>query len=137
MGEVQRTKAGKFAPGSSGNPSGRPKGASAELKRQLAERGPEIVETVVARALEGDPAALKLVMDRLTPALRPSAERISVEIPEGADLSDTARAFIDAAANGQLPGDVAAQLVGAIGQTARVIEIDDLARRLEALEAQR
>lgn len=133
--ELKRGKRGQFAPGQSGNPSGRPKKPTSELRRQLGEHGPALVEKTVQLALAGDTAALKLCLDRIAPPLKPSAERISVDIPEGANLSDAARALIGAAAAGQLPGDVAAQLVGAIGATAKVVEIDEITARLEALEA--
>lgn len=135
MTEITRQKAGRFAPGTSGNPTGRPKQATTALKRQLAEHGAELVEKAVQMALAGDTAALKLCLDRIAPALKPSAERIRIDVPTDGSLSDTARAFIQAAADGRIPGDTAAQLIGAIGATARVVEIDDLQRRLEALEA--
>jgi hypothetical protein len=135
MTEVKREKAGRYAPGTSGNPAGRPKQATTALKRQLAEHGSELVEKAVELALAGDTTALKICLDRISPALKPSAERIRVDVPTEGSLSDTARAFIHAAADGRLPGDLAAQLIVAVGATARVVEVDDLQRRLEALEA--
>ena len=66
--------------------------------------------------------------------MKPTAAPVSVELPEGAGLAGTARAFVDAAANGTLPPDVASQLVQAVGHLARVTEIDELERRIAALE---
>lgn len=131
---ASRTRKGTFAPGTSGNAAGRPKAATTELKQQLLKHGPALAEKAVQMALAGDTAALKLCLDRIAPPIRSSAERIKVEVPTDGSLADTAKAFIHAAADGKLPGDIAAQLIGAIGQTARVIEITELEQRLEALE---
>ena len=130
-----RDKSGRWVKGSTPNPSGRPKAASAELKRQLAQHGTEVVQTVVDAALAGDLTACKLVLDRISPALKPVASPINIELPDNAGLAGTARAFVDAAANGKIPPDVAGQLVTAVASLARITEIDELERRLTALEA--
>jgi len=56
----------------SANPNGRPKGQPnkyTELSKQLlSERGPEIVQMVIQKALEGDVTCLKMCMDRIVPA---------------------------------------------------------------------
>jgi hypothetical protein len=61
-----------FQKGQSGNPTGRPKGTLnkyTELSRQLlSEKGPEIVQMVIQKALEGDVACLKMCMDRIVPS---------------------------------------------------------------------
>jgi hypothetical protein len=49
-------------------------------------------------------------------------------------LADTARAFITAAANGELAPDIAAQMVAAVAAVARVEEMESIKERLEALE---
>ncbi|WP_417584629.1 DUF5681 domain-containing protein [Nitrincola sp.] len=130
-----RDKSGRWVKGSTPNPSGRPKTASAELKRQLAQHGTQVVQTVVDAALAGDLTACKLVLDRISPALKPVASPINIELPDNAGLAGTARAFVDAAATGKIPPDVAGQLVTAVASLARITEIDELERRLTALEA--
>lgn len=61
-----------FQPGQSGNPAGRKKGQVnkyTELSKQLlSEKGPEIVQMVIQKALEGDVTCLKMCMDRIVPA---------------------------------------------------------------------
>ena len=61
-----------FKPGQSGNPAGRKKGQLnkyTELSKQLlSEKGPEIVQMVIQKALEGDVTCLKMCMDRIVPA---------------------------------------------------------------------
>lgn len=49
-------------------------------------------------------------------------------------LTDKARVVLEAVADGRVPPDIGAQLVTAIGTVARVAEVDELLRRIEALE---
>lgn len=66
------SKSHLFQPGQSGNPQGRKKGQVnkyTELSKQLlSEKGPEIVQMVIQKALEGDVTCLKMCMDRIVPA---------------------------------------------------------------------
>ncbi|KDE41361.1 hypothetical protein ADINL_0041 [Nitrincola lacisaponensis] len=135
MTAPKRDPSGKWLPGQSPNPKGRPTTATAELKRQLSKHGEAVVQTVLDAALAGDLTACKLVLDRLSPPLKAVAALVSVSLPDDAGLAGTARAFVDAAASGKIPPDVAGQLVTAVASLARIVEIDELTRRIEALEA--
>jgi len=57
-----------------------------------------------------------------------------LDMPPPNNLTDTARAFVTAAANGEIPPDIAAQLVSAVASVARVEEMETLKLRLETLE---
>ena len=131
---VIRTESGRFAKGSSGNPAGRPPAATAALRQQLQERGPEVAQVVIDAALSGDLAACRLVLDRIAPPLKATTAPLSVQLPEGGSLSDKAEALINAAAAGQLPTDAAVQMVGAVGALARIVEVSQLEARLSTLE---
>lgn len=128
----------RFKPGQSGNPKGRPRGvASAQAKLRAAVKHdiPGIIEAVVIQAKGGDMAAAKLILDRIWPGLK--SQSLPIALPGLATAStDTERAHevMQAVAQGELAPDVATGLLGALGAVARVREIDDLARRLEALE---
>jgi len=132
--ETKRAPGGRFAKGVSGNPAGRPKQASSLLREQLRAHGAEVVDRVIEAAIGGDMAAAKMVLDRITPALKPQAAPIAIQLPEDAGLAGTARAFVDSAADGSLSPDVAAQMVQAVGSLARITEIDELMQRVERLE---
>lgn len=134
MTTENRTKDGKFKKGASGNPAGRPKQASSLLREQLKAHGVEVVATVVQAALEGDMTACKMVLDRIAPALKPQAAPVQIELAPDAGLAGVARAFVDAAAAGELAPDVAGQMVQAVGSLARITEIDELLKRVERLE---
>lgn len=128
-----RAAGGKFAPGTSGNPAGRPRGESAQVRAKLQEHGPEVAAVVLERALAGDMYACRLILDRCVPALKPRAEPVHVAIPEGATIVETARAVLAAAAAGALPVDQATQLIGAVGDLGRIIEVEQLQRELAEL----
>ena len=134
MTEPTRAPGGRFKPGQSGNPAGRPKQASTAMREALKGHGLEVVDVVVEKALQGDMVAAKMIVDRICPALKPMAAPVSIELAPDAGLAGTAKAFIDAAASGQLPSDQAAQLVQAVGSLARVVEIAELMQRVERLE---
>lgn len=130
----QRLPNGRFQPGSSGNPSGRPKTDSALIRAKLAEKGEAVAQQVLNSALSGDMQACKMVLDRITPTLKPQAAPVRLDNAKTNSLEGLARSFIEAAAGGQLPPDIAAQLVASVGTLARVIEVHELKERLDSLE---
>jgi len=131
---TDRLPDGRFRAGKSGNPSGRPKTKSARVRVILAEHEEDIVKVVLDAALAGDLQAAKLVLDRISPPLKAQAAPVLLDLPRPDNATGTAAAIIRAAANGELPPDIAAQLVAAVGTLARIIEIDELKDRLESLE---
>lgn len=138
---VSKTDKGKpwlFQPGESGNPAGKPLGTRHKTTQAaliLLEGEVEaLTRKAVELALEGDTTALKLCLDRIAPAYKPSARPVMLDMPSPNNLTDTARAFVAAAANGELPPDIAAQLVSAVASVARVEEMECVKERLEALE---
>ncbi|MDO8890318.1 MAG: hypothetical protein Q8N54_16740 [Sulfurimicrobium sp.] len=63
-----------------------------------------------------------------------TAAPVALALPADAGLSDTGRAILTAAAGGNLPPDIASQLIAAVGALARVVEMDELERRIAQLE---
>ncbi len=128
----------RFQKGKSGNASGRPRGSlnkATALLRELEGDLPALIETLKTSALAGDLPALKMLLDRLLPVRRSSHE--PVELPQMAEaetLTAKAEAVLTAVADGDLPPDIGALLVNAIGTAARVEEMTELKERLEALE---
>lgn len=60
-----------------------------------------------------------------------------IEMPSNGSLTEKGQAVLDAVAAGTIAPMQGAQLISAIGNLAKVIEIDDIAARLDALEAGR
>lgn len=133
--KTDRGQRGRFAAGNSASP-GRPpgRGPVAEMRLALATDLDKIIDTLKAQALAGDAQAIRLVLDRVLPALRPVEMATTLALPVDGTLADQARAVVQAAADGDLAPSQAAQIVTALGGVAKIIETTELMRRIEALE---
>ena len=127
---------GRFAPGNRASP-GRPhgRGPVAEMRAALATDLDKIIDTLKAQALAGDAQAIRIILDRVLPTLRPVDMQTTLALPIDGTLADQARAVVQAAADGDLAPAQAAQIVTALGGVAKIIETTELMRRIEALEA--
>lgn len=127
----------QFKKGQSGNPNGRPQGSgiAGELRKAITDNAGEIVMALITAAKRGDIQAAKVLLDRVCPTLKPEAQTITLPaMGEAETLLERATAAIMAAAEGELAPDIASQLVQAVGVLSRVAEVQDLEKRLEALE---
>lgn len=83
----------------------RPKGVTdkrrGRFRRAIQEKGDKIVKVIVAAALEGDTDA-KFCLDRLAPPLRPSAEPIELDLPEGSMAQEQAALVLAVIAKGEV-----------------------------------
>lgn len=124
-----------WKPGQSGNPKGRPAGSGevAKLRAAIADRVPDLLSKLMAQALEGDTAAARLLLERAIAPLKAAEQPQALTLPDGT-LTDQGRAVLAAVAAGELAPGQGAALLGAIGTLARVAEVDELARRITALE---
>ena len=122
--------------GQSGNPRGRRPGSGevARLRAAIAEHVPTIIGQLTAAALQGDVSAARLLLERVILALKAAEEAAPLALPDGT-LTEQGRAVLGAVAAGELAPGQGAALLGAIGTLARVAEVDELERRLTALEA--
>lgn len=125
-----------WRPGQSGNPAGKAPGtlcASTKLRRMIdAEK---IIAQLQTAALAGDVPAARTLLERALPVYRTTAE--PVELPElvaADDLTKKAHAVLGAVAAGRVPPDIGASLVAAIGSVSKIAEVDELLRRVAALE---
>lgn len=126
-----------FKKGASGNKKGRPPGRPdkrIELRELLRPHAPALLKKAVSMALEGDPGALRLCIDRLVPSVKATSEPVKLELPKGATLSEQAQAVMDAATSGELTTDEAAGLMAVLQGQLRIKEQDEIERRLLALE---
>lgn len=127
----------KFKPGESGNPKGRPKDKTPAtlLRKSIAEAMPEIITKLVELAKGGDVAAAKVLLDRCCPALKPQAMPIS--LPVNGTLAEQGGEIIKATMSGQIPPDIGSQLIMALANQSKIIEIEELTKRIEVLENQK
>jgi hypothetical protein len=126
----------RWKKGESGNPKGRTPGTGkvAKLREAIAEHVPDIIENLTKAALAGDVAASRLLLERVVPPLRASEEPVALALPEGA-LAEQGRAVLGAAAQGQIAPTQASALLSSLGTLAKIVEADELVRRVEALES--
>lgn len=125
----------RWKPGQTGNPKGRPRGSGkvAELRLAIEARVPAIVDQLTAAALNGDVGAARLLLERVIPPLRAVEDHIEIQLA-GESLPDHGRAVIAAAASGNLSPSQASAMLTSLGTLARIVEADEMIKRIEALE---
>ena len=126
----------RFKPGESGNPKGKPKGcrhASTKLRDAIATDLHAIVAALVDKAKCGDTSAAALLFSRTLPPLRPQSDPPDVALP-GETLTERAEAVAAATLAGDLSPTAATELMALLIQQARIVEIGELADRLERIE---
>lgn len=127
----------QFKKGQSGNVAGKPKGAKdkrTELRELLRPHAPALLEKAVNMAMEGDPQALRLCLDRICPAIKSVSESAPIEINLSGTPSEQSQAVLMAAAQGKISIDDAGQLLSGIAAHVRIIEATELEQRLQKLE---
>ncbi len=122
--------------GESGNPQGKPKGAGKieRLRTSIAAHVPGIIEAMVEQAKAGDAQAARLLLERVCPALRPVDAPTVLNLPADAGLVAQGEAVLLALAAGHLPVNQATGILQAMAGLARLKELDELERRIAALE---
>ncbi len=136
----QRGPGRKFRPGQSGNPSGRPTGSrnatTLAVEALLDGEAEAITRRVVNAALDGDMVAIKLVMDRVAPARKSRA--IQIDLPPASDacgLAQAQAAVVASVAGGEITPDEGMALSGLLEARRKALETEELAARLQRLEA--
>ena len=124
--------------GHTNNPSGRPQsvGVVAQLRREMLAGGKLelLVDRVFEAALGGDMTAARLLLDRALPALRTQAAPVHVQLDPAATLTARAEALLMAAAAGDLPADIASELIRSIAAVTGIEQADELRHRMDLLE---
>lgn len=126
----------KFKPGQSGNPKGRPRGSGDKRNKYrtlLEPHAGKIIQAVIDRGLDGDNTCLKLCMDRLVAPYRPQDAVFEIGIA-GGSLTDQGRNVLSAMSKGHLSATDATAILSALATAGRIIEMDELEKRLSELE---
>jgi len=133
---------GRFAPGVSGNPAGRPRGSrnktSALCADLLSASAAPIFEKVIRMARKGDVVALKLCVDRLLPIRAARDRAVELVLPaaqSAADLVAATAVVIERAASGDITLSEAKEFMALLEGQRKAIETSHLAVRIEALES--
>jgi hypothetical protein len=135
-----RDRRGRFVKGRSGNPAGRPRGCRDHVNRAarllLAGEGEALTRKAIEPALAGDPAALRLCLERIVGPYRERAVEFTMPpIRDAGDVAGAMAAIADAAAQGAVTPREATQLGEVIQSYVRAVEATEFERRLRELEA--
>jgi hypothetical protein len=134
---------GRFATGNPGGPGGSRRKAC-ELRRAAEEAvTPEIMNAAMRKcamlALQGNLAAMRILLDRVLgrPAEAPTDEPLDIAAPKlrtAADCSAALQRVSDAMCAGRLDAAAGKALVDLISTQAKLLEVSELAARIEELE---
>jgi hypothetical protein len=141
--EQGRDTSGRWRPGESGNPAGRPRGKrgrAAELFDEIVDerRFRSIVEKAAALAEGGNVACLGAILKLRIPPPREIAVQEQVVLPELKEASDAVaalRVIAEAAARGDIDADHARGLTVTVTAFIDAIKVADLAERIATLES--
>ena len=136
---TRRQQGGKFAPGVSGNPDGRPAGARHKVTRAiealLDSEHEALTRKAIEKAMEGDMVALRLCLDRLAPPRKDAP--VSIELPpvrSASDAVEASAAVLAAVAAGEITPDEAGRVMALLSAHRSIVETGELAARIAALE---
>lgn len=129
----------KYTKGKSGNPAGKPRGAKDKrtaLRALLEPHAAKLVKKAVDLALKGkgDVSALRICLDRIMAPVKSRDLPIQMATLTGS-LAEQAQQVTSALTRGELTPDEAVAVMQTLNSQARILEIDDLDKRLKALEA--
>lgn len=131
---------GKFRTGHAVKSPGRPVGPTRaeRLAEAIEPHITEIIQKAIELAKLGDPASMKLILERFAPIAKQDAERVIVDgFASAPTLELKAQAVMVAVANGQVTAEAGERLLRTLDAYARVVVADDHEKRLQAIETTR
>lgn len=134
-----RKQAGRFPPGESGNPSGRPVGArhrtTLAIEALLEGQHEALTKKAIDKALEGDTVALRLCLDRIAPARKDAPVAFDLPaIETAADVVGASSALLAAVAGGAVTPDEGGRVMALLTAHRAIVETHDLETRIKSLE---
>ena len=139
---VEQRRSG-FQPGQSGNPMGRPKKTATNTglksisatEKLLAKGVKGVAETVLKLATQGDMAAAKLVLDRVSPPRKGRLTTFPMQpITSQADVADALQGLLEATAQGFLTPTESTELAAIVERLGKALESSETEARLARLE---
>ena len=89
-------------------------GQAAKLREAIAGDLPEIIESIVRQAKDGDVQAAKLLLDRVVPALKPQQAQVTIEGLANTSRADQARTVVAALGAGEVSPEQSQSLLAGI-----------------------
>jgi hypothetical protein len=105
------------------------------LREMLDPHLPELFNRVLLMALAGDPTAVKLLVERVWPALKSQTAPVSLpDLSPDSPLVHQGQLVMRAISRGEVTPDVGTELMGCIAAMAGLKAVDELEQRIRALE---
>jgi hypothetical protein len=138
--QERRDEGGRFVKGRSGNPAGRVAGtrnhATLMAEALFDGEAAALARKAIELGLGGDPAALRLCLDRVIAPRRGRPVEVALPPVNGvADIAGAMTAIARAAARGEITPGEAGELAQVVATMLRAIESSEFERRLALLEA--
>jgi len=128
-----------FQPGQSGNPAGRAVGSrnkkTLAAEAQLFDHAKELVDELVERARRGEPAAMRLVMERILPTGR--GRPLPIELPpvrSATDAQAAADVIMGALKEGALAAREAVDLINVVAALTRLTGALEFIKKVARME---
>ena len=129
----------RFQKGQSGNPDGRPKGSrnktTVALESLLDGEAQKLTRKAIEMALKGDPAMLRLCIERLIP---PRKDRpVNFDLPALTTVQDASKAtlkILESLAKGELTPNEAGEISAVIQNYADTVRLSELEQRIAEME---
>lgn len=134
-----RDAKGRFTPGQSGNPHGRPPGsqhrATALAKSMLEGEVEPLVRKAIEMAQRGDRQMLSFLLSRILPTAKDQPVfSAAKDIKSASDLASAALGIVEAVAAGRLTPSEGHKIVASIEVARRTYETSELEQRVDSLE---
>lgn len=105
------------------------------VHKAFEEAGNEVAQVVIDAALGGDMQAANIVINRISPNLKPRGERVRFTLDATRPLAEQSAQVLTAIGEGLLSPDEAQIVLACINTHAQIKQADDHEARLAALEA--
>ena len=129
---------GKWKPGVSGNPAGKPRGITdkrSKLMKRMLDDANDIYDGLLEKAKAGDPTAAGLIFARILPTLRSQSQTVQFEFDPSLPIGRQIEAVLAAVAAGEVPADLGQTIIASIGTLSSVRKDEELEQRIIQLEA--
>ena len=124
-----------FKAGATGNKAGRPPGKTprSEFRALVGPKLPGLVETLILAAEAGDIQAIRTILDKVVPSLKPTSESLALKTT--GTLAEKGEAVIKAMLSGLATPDQAKVAIDVLQGQAKLQEHSDILIRLAELES--
>jgi hypothetical protein len=131
-----RNPDGTFAVGNPGKPKGSRNRATMATQRLIEKQSEAITQKAVEMALEGDTTALRLCIERISPARKDAPVEFDLpQINSAQEAAQAASAILSEVASGVITPLEGVTVMGLVEQYRKTLETSEFEKRIEALEA--